>query len=199
MTTRLLLIRHGETDWNVEGRYQGQEDPPLNRCGRDQARLLAEKISGVPLEVLYSSPLKRARETARTLEERLAVPLHFEPRLMEIHLGDWGSRLATEVAARDPERFLLWETDPWSVTPPGGESLFQVRERVHAAVDEIVRRHEGKTIGLVAHRIPLALLKIRYQHLDSSLVRKLYLPNAGWEEIVLDALAGNERHTPAAP
>jgi probable phosphoglycerate mutase len=199
MTTRLLLIRHGETDWNVEGRYQGQEDPPLNGRGRDQAILLAEKLSRIPLEVLYSSPLTRARETARALEERLAVPLHFEPRLMEIHLGDWGNRLATEVAARDADRFHRWETDPWSVTPPGGESLFQVRERVHAAVDEIVRRYEGKTIGLVAHRIPLAMLKIRYQNLDPSLVRKLYLPNAGWEEIVLDALAGNERRTPAAP
>ncbi len=199
MTTRLLLIRHGETDWNVEGRYQGQEDPPLNRRGRDQARLLAETLSGIPLTVLYSSPLKRARETARTLKKRLAVPLHFEPRLMEIHLGDWGSRLVTEVAARDPERFHLWETDPWSVTPPGGESLHQVRERVYAAVDGIVRRHEGKTIGLVAHRIPLALLKIRYQALDVALVRKLYLPNAGWEEIVLDGCAGAERQTPATP
>ena len=199
MTTRLLLIRHGETDWNVEGRYQGQEDPPLNRRGRDQARLLADALSGEPLHVLYGSPLKRARETAQIVQDKLTIPLHDEPRLMEIHLGDWGNRLATEIAVRDSELFLLWETDPWSVTPPGGESLFQVRERVHAAVDEIVRRHEGKTIGLVAHRIPLALLKIRYQHLDSSHVRKLYLPNAGWEEIVLDALAGNERHTPAAP
>lgn len=199
MTTRLLLIRHGETDWNVEGRYQGQEDPPLNRRGRDQARLLADALSGEPLHVLYGSPLKRARETAQIVQDKLTIPLYDEPRLMEIHLGDWGSRLATEIAVRDSELFLLWETDPWSVTPPGGESLFQVRERVHAAVDEIVRRHEGKTIGLVAHRIPLALLKIRYQHLNSSLVRKLYLPNAGWEEIVLDALAGNERHMPAAP
>jgi len=199
MTTRLLLIRHGETDWNVEGRYQGQEDPPLNRCGQDQARLLAEKLSGVFLEVLYSSPLKRARETARTLEERLAVPLHFEPRLMEIHLGDWGSRLATEVAAQDAERFHRWETDPWSVTPPGGESLRQVQERVHAAVDEIVRRHDGKTIGLVAHRISLAMLKIRYQNLDPSLVRKLYLPNAGWEEIVPVPRAGTGRYNPAVP
>jgi len=66
-------------------------------------------------------------------------------------------------------------------------------------VDEIVPRHAGRSIGLVAHQLPLALLKIRYQKLDPSLVRKLDLPNAFWEEIVLDALAGNERHTPAAP
>ena len=196
MTTRLLLIRHGETDWNVEGRYQGQEDPPLNRRGRDQVRLLADALSGEPLHVLYGSPLKRARETAQIVQDKLAIPLHGEPRLMEIHLGDWGGRLATEVAARDAKRYLRWETDPWSVTPPGGESLFQVRERVHAAADEIVRRHEGKTIGLVAHRIPLAMLKIRYENLDSSLLRKLYLPNAGWEEVVLDSCGKKGRHPP---
>lgn len=186
MITRLLLIRHGETDWNVERRCQGQEDPPLNSQGREQALLLADALSGISLDVLYSSPLARARETARILKERLGVSLHLEPRLMEIHLGDWGSRLVTEVAENDAERYLRWDTDPWSVTPPGGESLFQVRERVHAAGDEIVRRHKGKTIGLVAHRIPLAMLKIRYEHLDSSLLRKMYLPNAGWEEVIPD-------------
>lgn len=198
MTTRLLLIRHGETDWNAEGRYQGQEDPPLNRRGRDQAHLLAEELSGMRLHVLYSSTLRRAWETAHVVEQRLAIPLHAEPRLMEIHLGEWEGRPVTEIAARDTERFLRWETDPWSVTPPGGESLFQVRERVYAAVDEIVRRHEGKRIGLVAHQISLALIKIRYQHLDSSLVRRLCLPNAGWEEIILDASAETGRHTPSA-
>jgi broad specificity phosphatase PhoE len=197
MTTRLLLIRHGETDWNLEGRYQGQENPPLNRRGRDQARLLAEALSGEPLDVLYGSPLKRARETAQIVQDKLTIPLHEEPRLMEIHLGNWGGRLATEIAVRDAERYLRWETDPWSVTPPGGENLFQVRERVHVAADEIVRWHEGKTIGLVAHRIPLALLKIRYRDIDPSLVRKLYLPNGGWEEVVLEDRVEPGRHPPS--
>jgi len=196
MTTRLLLIRHGETDWNVEGRYQGQEDPPLNRRGRDQARFLADALSGEPLHVLYGSPLKRAWETAQIVQDKLTIPLHDEPRLMEIHLGDWGNRLATDIAVRDSERYLRWGTDPWAVTPPGGENLFQVQERVYAAVDEIVPRHGGQSIGLVAHRLPLALLKIRYQDIDPSLVRKLYLPNAGWEEVVLDARVETGRHPP---
>jgi broad specificity phosphatase PhoE len=196
MTTRLLLIRHGETDWNVEKRYQGQEDPPLNRRGRDQACLLAEELSGEPLHVLYGSPLKRAWETAQIIRDRLAIPLHDEPRLKEIHLGDWGGRLAAEVAVRDAERHLRWEADAWSVAPPGGESLFQVRERVHAAADEIVPRHDGRAIGIVAHRIPLALLKIRYMKIDPSFIRRHYLPNAGWEEVVLDSREETRRHPP---
>lgn len=195
MTTRLLLVRHGQTDWNVEGRYQGQKDPPLNPQGRDQAIFLAEDLSAVPLHVLYSSPLQRAWETAHIIEEKLALPLYVEPRLMEISMGEWEGRLVTEIAVRDSEQFLRWESSPWSVAPPGGESLYHVRERVYAAVDEIVPRHVGRSIGLVTHQLPLALLKIRYQKLNPSLVRKLDQPNASWEEVVLDSRAGTGWHS----
>ncbi len=183
MTTRLLLIRHGETDWNAQGRYQGQTDPPLNRRGEEQAQRLAEKLAGDRLDMAYSSPLRRAVQTARIIAESLTIPLHIEPRLMEIHLGAWESLLATEIAARDPERFRGWEKDPWGITPPDGESIKSVRDRVYAAADEILVRHAGRSIGLVAHQLPLVLLKIRYQGIDPALVRKVSLPNTHWEEI----------------
>jgi broad specificity phosphatase PhoE len=102
---------------------------------------------------------------------------------MEIHLGAWESLLATEIAARDPERFRGWEKDPWGITPPDGESIKSVRDRVYAAADEILVRHAGRSIGLVAHQLPLVLLKIRYQGIDPALVRKVSLPNTHWEEI----------------
>lgn len=189
--TRLILIRHGETDWNVEGRYQGQADPPLNARGLDQARQLADGANGPPflrdagLTVLYSSPLRRARQTAEVLAETLHLPLYLEPRLMEIHQGDWQRCLRADIAARYPDLFRRWETEPWQVTPPGGESLVQVRERVYAAVDELLARHapQEAVIGLVTHRIPIALLKMRYQGLDPDVVRTLHLPNTYWEEI----------------
>ena len=181
--TRLVLIRHGETDWNVEGRYQGQADPPLNERGVAQARHLAEALRKVGLDVLYSSPLKRAWQTATIVAEALHVPLYPEPRLMEIHQGEWQGRLRSEIAARYPDVFQKWLTDPWHVTPPGGESLRQVQARVYAAVDEILARHPGQTVGLVTHRIPIALLKVRYQGLDPNAVRTLDLPNTYWEVI----------------
>ncbi|MFB0516349.1 MAG: histidine phosphatase family protein, partial [Candidatus Neomarinimicrobiota bacterium] len=132
--TSLLLIRHGETDWNIEGRYQGQADPPLNAKGVAQAHVIAEELSGARVAVLYSSPLRRARQTAEILARSFALPLYIEPRLMEIHQGDWQTRLRSEITALYPDLFHRWETEPWQVNPPGGEPLTQVQERVYAAV-----------------------------------------------------------------
>lgn len=183
--TRLILIRHGETEWNVIGRYQGQADPPLNSRGLAQARALADELQNVGLEVLYTSPLRRAQQTAQILAERLGLPLHTEPRLVEIHQGDWQERLRSEIEALYPDLFQRWETEPWEVTPPGGESLVQVQARVYAAVEEILARHRNQCVGLVTHRIPIALLKVRYQGMDPEVVRTLHLPNTYWEEIQL--------------
>lgn len=181
--TRLVLIRHGETDWNVEGRYQGQADPPLNERGLAQARRLAEELRDVGLEVLYTSPLRRAAQTARVLAEALGLTLHFEPRLMEIHQGEWQGRLWSEIAVLYPDLYRRWQSEPWTVTLPGGESLAQVQERVYAALDDILPRHQGQCVGLVTHRIPIILIKMRYQGLDPDAVRTLELPNTYWEEI----------------
>ncbi len=183
--TRLVLIRHGETDWNVEGRYQGQADPPLNERGREQARRLVEAVRPLGLEVVYSSPLLRAWETACILARELNLPLYPEPRLKEIHQGEWQGMLVTEIRRRYPQLFARWEEEPWSVRVPGGETLEEVQRRVFQAVDDILARHPGQTVAIVSHRLPLALLKIRYQGLDPNQVRKIPIPNTAWEVIVV--------------
>lgn len=183
--TRLILVRHGETDWNVVGRYQGQEDPPLNARGLAQAESLAARLDGSGLEVIYSSPLLRALQTAQLIAGRLRIPLHTEPRLMEIHQGDWQSRLRVEIEELYPDLFRRWEVEPWEVSPPNGEGLRQVQRRVYAALDEILDAHAGGCVGIVTHRIPIALLKVRYQGLEASIVRTLHLPNTHFEEIVV--------------
>jgi broad specificity phosphatase PhoE len=180
--TTLILIRHGETNWNNIGRYQGQADPPLNPRGRQQAAELAENLAGAQLDMLYSSPLRRALETAEIVAERLKIPVYQDARLQEIHQGDWQTRLRSEIETLYPELFQRWEREPWQVTPPGGEHLSQVQGRVYQAVDDILARHPGKRIGLVAHRIPIALLKMRYQNLEPDIVRSLHLPNTYYEE-----------------
>ncbi len=182
--TVLILIRHGETDWNVEGRYQGQADPSLNRRGITQAHSLAHALASNPPDLLYASPLRRALETAEILAAALKLPLFTDPRLVEIHQGDWQGRLRGEIAASYPDLFKQWEEDPWKVTPPGGESLNAVQARVLTAVDEIMARHMEQRIGLVLHRIPIALLKVRYQNMDPDAVRSISLPNTYWEELV---------------
>lgn len=180
---RLILIRHGETDWNVEGRYQGQADPPLNDKGFAQAQQLAEELAGLGMEVIYTSPLLRARQTAEVVAERLEAELHDEPRLMEIHQGDWQTRLRSEIQNLYPDLFYRWETQPWEVMPPQGEHLKKVQQRVNTAVEEILARYPDRTVGIVSHRIPIALIKVRFQGMDPDIVRTLHLPNVYWEEI----------------
>lgn len=184
-TTTLVLIRHGETDWNVEGRYQGQADPPLNRRGFEQAYELAGDLRHVGLELLYSSPLLRARQTAAILAELLRLPMHLDARLMEINQGDWQTRLRDEIEMTYPNLFQDWLNNPWKVNPPGGESLTQVRDRVYAAVDDICTLHRDSCVGIVGHRIPIILVKHRFQRIDPQTIRTLSmdLPNVFWEEI----------------
>ncbi len=181
--THLVLIRHGETDWNVEGRYQGQADPALNQAGLRQAHGLAETMQQLGLQVLYSSPLKRAAQTAEILAHALGLPLQYEPRLMEIHQGDWQTRLRSEIEICYPDLFRRWEREPWQVSPPGGESLKTVQRRVRAAVQEILHNHPNGQVGLVSHRIPIALIKMQFQDLPPETIRTLHLPNTYWEVI----------------
>lgn len=184
--TELILIRHGETEWNVIGRYQGQADPPLNDKGILQAHELAEKLADSGLQVLYSSPLKRAAQTAEILARRLSLPVHYDRRIVEIHQGDWQTRLRAEIQEIYPELFASWESQPWDVTPPGGENLVAVQHRVFAAVDEMLDQHPQSCVGLVAHRIPIALIKMKFQGLDPDIVRTLHLPNTYFESLIID-------------
>ena len=183
---RLILIRHGETDWNVMGRYQGQADPALNENGISQAHELAAVLTAEDLMVVYTSPLLRATQTAEILSERLSIPMCVDPRFMEIHQGDWEARLRSEIEELYPDLFRRWEAEPWEVTPPQGEHLSEVQVRVYAAIDDLARKYPGKSVGLVAHRIPIALIKMRYQGLDKDIVRTLHLPNAYFEEIFIE-------------
>lgn len=185
--TEVFLIRHGETEWNVIGRYQGQADPPLNDNGIQQANRLVEKLADSGIDLLYSSPLKRAAQTAEILSQGLRIHLLFDPRLVEIHQGDWQTRLRAEIQDHYPDLFSRWENTPWDVTPPGGEHLTEVQARVYSAVDDLTFKYPGASIGLVTHRIPIALIKMKYQGLDPDIIRTLHLPNTYIESLEINA------------
>jgi broad specificity phosphatase PhoE len=182
---RLIIIRHGETEWNVMGRYQGQADPPLNAKGIEQSYQLAEQLKDMELDILYTSPLKRAAQTAQIVAEKLHLPLFTEPRLMEIHQGDWQTCLRAEINQQYPDLFRRWESEPWEVSPPNGETLAQVQERVITALEEITSKHPNQCVGIVTHRIPIALIKIHHQSMDRDIVRSMQLPNIYFEEIII--------------
>lgn len=132
---RILLARHGETPWNAEGRYQGQEDIALSPVGLAQAHALGERLRGVPITRAVASPLSRARQTAELALGQRDLPLTLDPGLMEIAHGTWEGLLASEIRAIDPERLLAWRETPDEVLMPEGESLQHVLDRAWPALE----------------------------------------------------------------
>ena len=134
--TTLLLVRHGETDWNAERRWQGHADVPLNERGREQARALAEQLAGDSIDAIYSSDLSRARDTADIVGTRLGVPVVVDADLREIDVG------AVEgLTWEQSQAFEGWQGEPHEAHA----------ERVLAAVNRIAERHPGERILVVTH------------------------------------------------
>ena len=152
---KLYIIRHGQTDWNVEGKIQGRQDIPLNDMGRRQARALADGMKSRPVASVYSSPKRRAMETAEAIAGPLGLTVKAVPQLMEIGYGDWEGRSAEDILTTDRELYESWWQHPATVAPPGGETLNQVDERCRQAWDMIRSGMKGDT-AVVAHGGTLA-------------------------------------------
>jgi len=146
--TLLYLIRHGRSTWNAEGRVQGQADAPLDDEGREQARKLARKLQDIDFDAFYSSPLSRARETAKIVAEPHDLPITFDERLMERSFGSWTGKLGAEVDEEIKNQpHINWRLDG----APGGESRIQVSNRAAGVFNEIINRHHEQTIAIVSH------------------------------------------------
>ncbi len=154
----LWLVRHGETDWNLEGRYQGQADPPLNARGRLQAELLADELAGKVFAGIYSSDLQRAHMTAKTIAERLGLEVQVEPRLREVNQGAWEGMLTADIRSQYAKAWADRQRDPRYFQPPGGESQHQVATRLRSAVDDIVLQNPSGPLLVVSHGLALASL-----------------------------------------
>lgn len=153
--TTLVLLRHGETAWNAENRFQGQADIGLNELGWEQARAAAPGIVRLNLDVLYSSPLLRARQTASQVGALGALPIRFDDRLAEIHCGSWSGKLTTELLAENPDLLPVWQSGEDFRRSPTGETEAEVADRVQAALEDIIASNHGKTIGVVGHGLAL--------------------------------------------
>jgi broad specificity phosphatase PhoE len=147
-TTRILLARHGETEWNRVGRWQGQADPPLNDTGRQQAKVLAAQLEHDGIAAVYSSDLRRASETAGIVAERLGLAVTEERALREIDVGSWSGLTRNEVRERYPEGFARWLAGEIG---HDGETREQLAHRVVDAVERIANAHSGEQVLVVTH------------------------------------------------
>lgn len=148
---RLVFIRPGETSWNRLGRWQGQVAVPLNDNGRTQSQRLANFIRAVGLQAIYTSDLQRALQTAHIIAQPAGITPILEKRLRERHMGDWQGLTLAEVTLWYPEEYRALQKEPDAYQIPGGESRRQVVKRVQAALDDILARASGETIGIVSH------------------------------------------------
>jgi len=146
--TQLLLTRHGETDWNAARRWQGHSDTPLNDEGRRQARALAVTLDGV--DVVYSSDLARARETAEIVAGRLALPIRFDARLREREFGAWEGLTVEEIELRFPDTHRRWRAGE-GFGAEDAEPFDSFAARVHAFLEDVLRAHPDETVLVVAH------------------------------------------------
>jgi broad specificity phosphatase PhoE len=147
--TTILLARHGESDWNVELRWQGHADRPLTRRGRAQADALADRLETYPLAAIYSSDLRRALDTARTVADRHGIDVVTRGDLREVDVGSWSGRTRAELESRFPEQIARWENGAkgWD----DGESYEQMAARIIRAVGEIAAEHPGDHVLVVSH------------------------------------------------
>ena len=149
--TKIILVRHGETEWNSSGRYQGQTDIPLSETGIEQAKCLADNfIYGAP-RVIYASDLTRARQTAEILAEKFGFTVHFEPNLREINFGAWEGLSYEKIGARWPEEIKKFFQAPDEMKIPQGESVTELQARTSGVLEKIIARHPDEEILLVAH------------------------------------------------
>jgi alpha-ribazole phosphatase len=156
--TRLLLVRHGSTAWNAQSRYQGRSDISLNEDGREQVKLLAERLRTEEIDAFYASDLRRAWETAEAIAAHHDLPIHAAPRLQEIGFGAWEGKTHEQIKEDDPESLDRWYDDPIHASPPGGETLKEVTRRVEAAYQGVMDRHPEETVLIAAHGGTLRVL-----------------------------------------
>ncbi|WP_448379808.1 histidine phosphatase family protein [Gloeomargarita sp.] len=150
--TRIYLVRHGETDWNRQGQFQGQRDIPLNANGQRQATQTQQLLAQVALDFAVTSPLRRSRQTAEMiLASHPGVALQVMPDLQEISHGLWEGKFHAEVEAEFPGMLAQWHQTPEQVQMPGGENLNQVWERAGRAWHKIITQYEGQQGMVVAH------------------------------------------------
>jgi broad specificity phosphatase PhoE len=150
-TTRLFLIRHGESVWNAQGLWQGQGDPPLSPQGRAQAADLAKRLEIAGVSAIVTSDLARARETAGIVAAELGLGMHLEPRLRELDVGCWSGLSRAEIARRWPEDLARFRDGDEDLRPGGGESWRELRTRAVQALGDVAAAHPAARVAVVTH------------------------------------------------
>jgi broad specificity phosphatase PhoE len=201
---QIVLVRHGATDWNLQGRCQGSSDRELSGAGIRQAEQIAALLGNEDLHAVYSSHLRRARQTAELISQPHDLPVLIEEELRELDHGELEGLTFNEIKTRYAEFLTRWRTEPAEIRVPGGERLADVAERAWNGLNQIVQRHpEAERILVVSHNFPILgiVCRITGTHLND--YRTFHLDPCGVTRLSHDAGSGwsithvNGRELPA--
>ncbi|WP_024296399.1 histidine phosphatase family protein [Lacrimispora indolis] len=175
---KIYLIRHGQTDWNIQGRIQGSHDIPLNEAGQRQAEQVAKGMDSRRVSRVFSSTLTRAVETAEKIGSRQKAEIYSMPQLIEVEFGKWEGMTWEEIMEAYPKEYRLWALNPDEVAPPGGETQDQVISRCAHAIKEILRITGGREdVAIVSHGATIAYL-ISYMMRNDPDIESIIVENA---------------------
>jgi broad specificity phosphatase PhoE len=184
--TTIFLARHGESDWNVEKRFQGHSDRPLTERGREQAHALANLVGSEKIDAVYTSPLSRARETAEIVAARAGLEAVALPELREVDTGSWSGLSRADVEARFPEGFTRWRSggSGWE----DGESYEEMAERVIGALRKIAEDHPNGRVLVISHGGPIRAIHAAAEGLAIKDYRRLkpVEPNARLSAVAVE-------------
>jgi broad specificity phosphatase PhoE len=166
--TRVIILRHGRTEWNRVERFRGRADIALDEVGKKQAEAAANRIKGWPVSAIYSSPLRRALSTADIVGAALHLTVQPALGIIDIDFGEWQGLSAEDVSARNSRLYSQWVENPDKIKFPGGERFAEARKRVSRTVDDLILKHPKETIVLVSHKVICQILILSLLNLDSS-------------------------------
>lgn len=177
---RLILVRHGESEWNRIGRYQGQEDAPLSELGLRQAEALASRLASEKLDAVYSSPLQRARRTAEAIGRfHTGITIQEDGALLEIHHGAWQGLYAADVRERYADMLEEWRTFPTRCQMPGGESFSNILKRTLNFRERVCQQHNADaTVVVSTHDVVVKILIADALGMHMDRINRLWITNA---------------------
>lgn len=185
LMTRLILIRHGQTDWNRQKRIQGQLDIPLNAEGRRQIGNIVYALAHLKgikkINFIYSSCLSRSWETADEIAKIFSLKTKRMKELNEVSQGVWEGLLEQDVLLRHKKLYMAWKTNPLSTTPPKGENIDDANKRITAGIKKAVNRHRDQVICIVTHEIASAIIKCHYRKIGLGRIWEHIPKNASLE------------------
>jgi broad specificity phosphatase PhoE len=166
--TKVYVVRHGQTAWNLEEVFRGRMDIPLDETGKKEVHLAGEALKDETLHAIYSSPLSRSMETAENIAKFQNIEVKPLEAIIDISYGEWEGVSLVEVQKKYPDLYDQWLTKPHNVTFPNGESLEQVRVRTQNAIENLLEKHKNENIALVAHRVPNKVICCSLLDIDNS-------------------------------